>query len=572
MRRAWRRWGPEFSAWKGQAHLFGLAIFSALVLRLAYPRWNVAVVAGVGLAPFLWAVARATSGKQAFYLGWVFGAVYYYVLLVWLNVLIAYHSVIPVALVLLGLYLGLFKGLFAWLAWKATRRGRRFFWVAAAAWVAVEYLQSLGDLGFPWGYLGHSLWRHPALIQPVAWTGVYGLSLVLFWTNHLACDGVRWWRHETAAPVLGELLVRVAVLAVFCGAILLAAADAHRRVGADGFYATPPVTVGIVQPNIPQKIKFRSYAGDTPQEERERLQREILHKTIVITDELRPARHTAGCDLIIWPETALTDELLEFRPAYATLFDDLATTRFGASLFFGATKMRVLRHERFVAPEAFDADDYRQHPEAYRFEFYNSTWLAEPGRGLNPTVYSKTRLVPFGEGFPYVQRVKPLADLIAKVAGMVPLTPGTEHTVYSLRPTASGDPLLRFGPLICYESCYPDLARKRVRRGAELLVIITNDAWYEKTAGAAQHQLQAIFRAVETRRWIARCANHGISCFISPLGEIVVESELAHEATLKWGVRGVKELTFYVRWGDLFAWLTLAGTCGFVVLARKRRQ
>ncbi|KPL11074.1 hypothetical protein AMJ85_04705 [candidate division BRC1 bacterium SM23_51] len=571
LRSAWQRCGPEFSGWKGQAHLFGLAVFSALVLRLAFPRWNVAIVAAVGLAPFLWAVANAKSGKQAFYLGWVFGAVYYYVLLIWLHVLIVYHPVIPAALVLLGLYLGLFKALFAWLAWRMARRGGTVYWAVAAAWVAAEYIQSLGDLGFPWGYLGHGLWRHPPLLQLTAWTGVYGLSFVLFWANHLLCDSTRALRRETSAPPARQLLARLAILAGFGGAVLLSHLGARHRVHSEDFYATPPATIGIVQPNIPQRIKVRSYSWDTPEEERARLQSEILRKTITVTDQLQSQAGADACDLVIWPETAVTDEFFVFRPAYETLFDDLATTRFGTALFFGATKMHVLRMGRFVAPEDLDLDDYRLHPEAYAFEFYNSTWLVEPGRGFNPTIYSKTRLVPFGEGLPYIQRVKPLAALISKIAGIVPLSAASKHVVYTLR-GRDGSALLRFGPLICYESCYPDLSRKRVRRGAELLVIITNDAWYERTAGAASHQLQAIFRAVETRRWVARCANHGISCFVSPLGEIVAESDLAREATVKWHVRGVKELTFYSRWGDVFAWLTLAGTCGFVVLARKRQR
>ena len=133
---------------------------------------------------------------------------------------------------------------------------------------------------------------------------------------------------------------------------------------------------------------------------------------------------------------------------------------------------------------------------------------------------------------------------------------------------------MRFGPLICYESCYPHLSRALVRRGAEMLVIITNDGWYEQTAGPAQHQLEAVFRAVETRRWVARCANHGISCFISPLGRIETETELAREAVVRLPVRGVKELTFYGRRGDVFAGLALAVTAVFVavgVIARRRR-
>jgi apolipoprotein N-acyltransferase len=201
---------------------------------------------------------------------------------------------------------------------------------------------------------------------------------------------------------------------------------------------------------------------------------------------------------------------------------------------------------------------------------------------MNPQVYDKMRLVPFAEGIPYVQHVRPLVKLISAISQMEPFRPGRNHTIYEIPrrdiPTTAGRSAegssLRFGPLICFESCYPSLGRALVRRGAEALVIITNDGWYEQTAGPAQHELEAIFRAVETRRWVVRCANTGISCFISPLGRIEKETELARDAIPKWPVRAVKELTFYARWGDVFAWFALALTVGFLValpvIARSR--
>jgi len=582
LRRAGQRWGPEFRAWKAQSPLFALAIASAVVMRLAFPRWNIYPVAFVGLAPFLWAVGRAAGGKQAFYLGWLYGAVFYYVLLVWLNILVVYHFLIPPAILLLALYLGLFKGLFAWIMWQTRRRPGWAVWVVPAAWVAVEFLQSLGDLGFPWGYLGHTPWRHPALIQLAAWTGVYGLSLIFFWVNHLVADTAKRLRREEGAPPVGRLFVRLAMLPLFGVAVYLAARDASRHAEAADFYATPPMTVGLVQPNIPQRDKFRSYDANTPELERDRLQRDILAKTIRMTYQLQAGAAAERCDLIIWPESAVTDDFFRLIPAYAKFFRDLPTT-VGAPLFFGGTNLLLFRQGRSLPPDEFDSADYRLNPDAYSFEVYNSAFLAEPGRGLNPQIYDKMRLVPFAEGIPYVQHIQPLVKLISAVAQMEPFKPGQHRAIYEIRrhdastsggPAAAGE-RLRFGPLICFESCYPNLSRALVRAGAEMLVIITNDGWYETTAGPAQHELEAVFRAVETRRWVVRCANTGISCFISPLGTIAKETPLAADAIPKWPVRGVKELTFYARWGDLLAWFALAMTAGFLVADKtllKRRE
>jgi len=572
----WRRWGPEFGPWKPQAHLFALAVISGLAMRFAYPRWNVAALSAVGLAPLLWALSKARNGKQAFYIGWLFGTVFWYALVEWLNILVAYYPPIPAAVAAMALYLGVFKGLFGWVFWKIGRADRWQGWIAAAAaWVGIEYLQGLGDMGFPWGYLGHSLWRHPLLVQAAAWTGVYGLSLPLFWSNHLVADIAVALRGEAGASGRRRLAVRAAVLGGFVAGAVLYGTASFKRERAGDFYATPPVTVGIVQPNIPQKIKFRSYAADTPDEERARLQREILEKTIRLSEILQsgPTQGDDRCDLIIWPETAVTDDFFALRPAYRTFFDDLATTRLGAAVFFGATNLEIFRNGRLVATGEFDPTDYQLNPEAYSLKVYVSAWLAEPGRGLNPRIYNKIHLVPFAEGIPFVQHIKVLARLISAISGTQPFSHGKDHVVYEVRPPSSGGKgaLIRFGPLICFESCFPDLSRALVRRGAEMLVVITNDAWYEQTAGPEQHELESVFRAVETRRWVARCANHGISCFVSPTGEIVDETQLAHDATLKRRVRGVKELTFYARWGDLFAWLALGATIGFLAAGKSRR-
>lgn len=566
-----RRLGPEPLAWKGQAHLFGLAIVSALLLRLAYPRWNMAAVSAVGLVPLLWALGGARSGKQAFYIGWLFGAVFYYVLMVWLNILVKYHFLMPAALVAMSLYLGLFKGLFAWIVWRARAGGGWVFVVAPAAWVGLEYLQSLGDLGFPWGYLGHSLWLHPALIQPAAWTGVYGLSFGLFWINQLLCDAARRATGQGDAPSRRQLAARMAVLALLAGAVWLSDLEARRQVGRGDFYCSPPVTVGIVQPNIPQEMKFRSYGQDVVPDERQRLQREILRKTIRLTDLLQDCPTSQRSELIVWPETAITDDWFAYRLAYRSFFDDLATTRWGAAVFFGATNLRLLRRGRYVPPERLDVRDYERNFDDYSVQVYVSAWFAEPGRGLSRRVYNKIQLVPFAEGIPYVQRIEPLRRLVMAVSGMQPFSRGREHTVYDLRDPSGGETVLRFGPLICYESIYPHLSRALVRGGAQLLVVITNDAWYEQTAGPEQHQLESVFRAVETRRWVVRCANHGISCFISPLGEIVEQTRLARDAVIRHEVRGVKELTFYARWGDVFAWLMIVGGVGIMLIGKGRR-
>jgi apolipoprotein N-acyltransferase len=644
--------GPDLRDWKGDWRLFAMALASALLVRLAFPRWDFFFVAGFGLVPLLWAVPRARSGKQAFYLGWVYGAVFYYLLVFALTYLVEYRRAIPPAILIpvaipgAAIYLGLFKGLFAWLFWRAScrpgvvqagnlsrpagdeiaaqaagrpgrnrlptcttfgpanqppapqlhcapQRPRFVFLFAALAWVGTDYLQSLGDLGFPWGYLGHALYLHPPLIQLAAWTGVYGLTLVLFWINHLLADILGRLKFVVPAsaggrgpaslpagratasnrkpplcssptgregawgsPSVWNLLLRTAVLALFAAIVVFTALDAEWRVAAPGFYSTPPLTIGIVQPNIPQDTKFESYEET---EQAAKLHAQILGKTVRLTDRLTSAAGAARCDLIIWPETAVTDDRFALDPRYASYFKDLVTNRFKTALFFGAANLIRLRHGKPLKPDEFRFEDYEADPSAFAIEAYVSGWLAEPGTGVVPKPYNKMQLVPFAEATPFL----PFGSSFKR---------GNEHTVFAVHEPDGHGVLFRFGPMICFESVYPRLARGMVGNGAEVLVVITNDAWYKETDIPRQHQLESVFRAVENRRWLARSANHGISCFISPLGEIVAETPLSRDAAIRHEVRGTKELTIYTRVGDLFAIFALMAAAIWAIAAGRIRS
>jgi apolipoprotein N-acyltransferase len=121
--------------------------------------------------------------------------------------------------------------------------------------------------------------------------------------------------------------------------------------------------------------------------------------------------------------------------------------------------------------------------------------------------------------------------------------------------------------MICYESVYPDFVREFVRRGAEFLVILTNDSWWGNTPGAYQHASYASIRAVENRRWIVRVANGGISGFVDPTGAFHQETELYTARTLDGTIQLRSDRTFYSTYGDLFAQMCLGGTCAFLLLS-----
>jgi len=129
----------------------------------------------------------------------------------------------------------------------------------------------------------------------------------------------------------------------------------------------------------------------------------------------------------------------------------------------------------------------------------------------------------------------------------------------------------RFATLICYEIIFPDLVRRFVDRGAQFIVNITNDAWFGATSAPHQHLAMAVFRAVENKRCIARCANTGISAFISPSGTIIRQTNIFTEAVLSDMIYCIQQRTVYTRYGDIFALLCVAAGTLFVILACKRK-
>jgi apolipoprotein N-acyltransferase len=238
-------------------------------------------------------------------------------------------------------------------------------------------------------------------------------------------------------------------------------------------------------------------------------------------------------DLMVWPETAL--------PCYVHLRPDCRARVEGLVAELGT-------------PLLTGAPDY---DEATRTP-YNSAFFFQPGQ---PQVqsYSKTHLVPFGERTPFRDRIPLLRDIdwttLTGDLGPAEFAPGPGPTLFA-------HPQGPFAVLICFESAFPDLVRRSVQTGAQLLLVITNDSWYGPSAGPYQHAQLAVLRAVENRRAVARCATTGVSMFIDPFGRTYQATALAVPAVQVRSLSLEQQQTFYTRWGDLFAQLCLAVSAG----------
>jgi apolipoprotein N-acyltransferase len=303
-----------------------------------------------------------------------------------------------------------------------------------------------------------------------------------------------------------------AVAAIFAASLLFGIIRLHQPVEAR-------VPVAIVQGNIRQDVKFD----------------EAYKNSTVETYRRLSLEYGKSASLIVWPETAmpfvllLDPSLAAVRTVPATLSNDL---------LLGAISMD---HQR---------------------KFYNSAYVIGKDGQIGGT-YSKVHLVPFGEYTPLTTYF-PFLERVSVAAG--DFFSGPNH-----KPLASG--VGKLGMLICYEGVFPSITNETVREGAEVLVNITNDAWFGPTSAPYQHLAFYIFRAAETDRYVLRAANTGISAVIDPRGRIVARTDIFTERVLKGYFSPRNDLTPYVRYGDYVVLLSIVFLCVipvFFALGRKR--
>jgi apolipoprotein N-acyltransferase len=494
------------------------AAVSGLLLALSFPVPGWWFLAWFALVPWL-----LTMRQRPFRSGCVAGGIFFAVVLYWVNIVMTRYGGLPlvlslVAYLLLVAYLALYFGLVSWVS-IFTSRHLRVSPLAAFPlfWVAAEYGRAHLLTGFPWALLGYS--QHPCLplIQSAEVWGVYGLGLLIVICNLLIA---RAWHAAAesagALRIVWPLLVATLVLA---GNGLYGALRLHTPADV----SAPNLRVGLVQGNIDQGVKWDpAYQNQT------------LKKYV----ELTAAATRQPVDLVIWPESA-TPLFFQEQSPQANLVRNVPV-RTGAALLFGSP--------------AYQRQDHK-------IEYFNSAFLLSPqGRVLGRS--DKVHLVPFGEYVP-LKWLLPFVDKL--VVGIGDFSPG------KLLPLDMGD--VQLGVLVCYEVIFPGLARAYIDRGADLLVNITNDAWFGKSSAPYQHLAMAAFRAVENRVWIARAANTGITAFIDPFGKVLDQTELYTDSYRVASLVAQAAPGFYSRHGDLLPQASVLFSLILLALAfiRKKR-
>ena len=494
-------------------HLF-LAWGSGLLLWAAWPVSPLTFLLFVAWIPLLWIESTVTSRKKFF--GYT-----YITMFVW-NVTTTWwiwNASAPGA-VAAFLANSLLMCL-PWLGFKIAKKwlGDKAGYVALVAfWMCFEYihLQDWG-LSWPWLTLGNAFATHPEWVQWYSYTGVSGGSFWVLLVNLLLFHYFKENMNRTGGRSYRYLGMAVAALFIPIGISFFVPLE-----------KTTPATdrnIVVVQPNIDPYEKVSNDAGSFNGQ----LQKLLSISESKVNDQTR---------LLVWPETALymstgIDEVKIKDNYFLDQLWGFLQRHPGMTLFTGVESYRQL-----PAPTKYSKEFSGQY-----YESYNGSALLDSNGAA--AYYHKSMLVPGVETLPWF--LKFIDSWFEKFGGT---TAG--YAKQDERKVLAEKNGYRVAPSICYESIYGDFMRKYVKQGANLICIITNDGWWKKTPGHKQHMNYARLRAIETRTWVARSANTGISCFIDPNGNVMEPQPYNTASAIQLPIPATNTpRSFYVLYGDL---------------------
>lgn len=486
---------------------------SAILLALPYLFSAFFALAWIAFVPLFWA-ARQASKRRAFYLGWITGMVAHAIGFYWLNYTIKVfggysYGLSAVIFVLFVAYSALPLALFALFVRQCGLGPLNLF--PAFFWVVIEFC--FPGL-FPW-HLADSQSQFTILMQSGDLMGPFGVSFLLMWINSTVYT-VIFSRNMGSNPGIPG----IKDAAILAGVVLAAVLYGHFRLKsvATDIERAPTLTIAAVQGGIDIKRKWNIA---------------YMESNLKAYQDL--TRNAPGADLVVWPEAAVE----------AWVPEDIQ--RLPVEL------LPALKQDTFLI---FGARSFRGHPTGPDLKVFNSAFLTD-FRGKVLGHYHKQVLLAFGEYIPFASLLSKLPGFPSKIEGF---TPGEgPHTL-----NLPGG--LKAAPLICYEDVMPGLTRRFIsERNANLLINLTNDAWFGDTVAPWQHARLAQWRAIETRRYLVRVTNTGITSFIDPAGSLQRTLPTFSPGVLTAQVRLLEGETFYVRFGDWFAWVAV--TVSLIILA-----
>jgi apolipoprotein N-acyltransferase len=502
---------------------WALALVSSGLQIITFPKAAFFFLCWVAMVPLVYALLSGRGGQgelvdsegrslrpfslfQGFMIAWVSGVIWYLGTCYWIYpVMNGYGNlgVFAAGLIAMGycLIMAIHHGVFGLLVVLMARRSalgnRGPLFMAPFFWVAIEFFRDRVT-GVPWQPLGGAQVDNIPFARISAVTGVYGLSFAVMLVNCAFVGALLLYgqrrRNLLLSATAAAIALQMGILAK--PAPLITTKDAV-----------------LVQPNIP----VLDQGQWTPQFFDQTIG-ELSQMSVTAVGK-RPADNPG---LIVWPES----------PAPFWVGDP----KFHGWLtaITQGTNSYIVTGSTATAPSS----------DPHQPLIYNSALIVDPG-GRSVGRYDKIHLVPFGEYVPMQQWLFFASKLTREVGDFAR---GTERKAFDLNG-------LKVGVFICYESIFPNEVRQFAANGAQVLVNISDDAWYGETSAPFQHLQMARMRALENDRWILLSTNNGVTTAIDPYGRIVKQAERNVRTTLTVSFAPQTEVTFYTRFGDVFAWI-----------------
>jgi apolipoprotein N-acyltransferase len=527
-----------------------LALLSAFLMWLAWPpiKFTTPLLL-IGLVPLLIALERIIQsngpkkGKRVFLTAGLTFLIWNTACIYWVyNAISAVNGpVVSFFVSLIPYGLGALLMTFAfWLYYRLGRLVNKYiaYLGLICFYIAMEFLHQSWDLNFPWMNLGNGLSGMHQLAQWYEYTGVYGGSFWILLSNIIAFEAFKSFK---AKEIVGFAKFKFAIIWFV---IVAAPVALSLTLYYDYKEKEVPVNVVAVQPNIDPYKKFGGISSN---------------EQLKILTHLSDSVAQPNTEYFIWPETAIPNRSDEDRIRTSSEFLDaqkfLEKYKNG-SIISGIESIKFYNDKQTPTAKQYDNSTY--------VDDFNAAIQIE--NSANVQFYHKSKLVPGVEKMPFPEALSVLG----------PVFEGFGGTVGGYGWQKDPQVFYSYGgvgavPVICFESIWGGWVAEAVKNGAQFIAIVTNDAWWGNTSGKDQHMLYAKLRAIETRRYVVRSANTGISCFINQKGDIIKQTEWWTRTAIKADINLNDDLTFYVRNGDFIPKIlsVLAALLALIIPYRK---
>ncbi len=394
-------------------------------------------------------------------------------------------------------------------------------------WMTFEFMHLCWDLSWPWLTLGNGFADNNNWIQWYEYTGVFGGSL---WILVVNCLIASLFIPNSSSTINTKRIIisiiSIIILPIFISFLVKLKYESNNSLSDKKAYQK----IVAVQPNIdPYNEKFTGSFQDQ------------IYKMLRLAQE----KTDSSTDYLLFPETALQENLWddELKQSESIKILKQFLKQFPKlKIIIGASTAKLYKQgttPSITARKYIDRTSY--------YDDFNTALQVDNTERIQ--IYHKSKLVPGVEKMPFPFLFKYFENFAIELGGTAgSLGVQEERTVFT-----SSDNTMKTAPVVCYESIYGEYVGEYITNGAQFISIITNDGWWGDTPGYKQHLKYGTLRAIETRRWIARSANTGISCFITPTGEIQQPTDWWVPAVISQGIQLRSEITFYTRFGDYIA-------------------